>query len=289
MRRWAAAWLLACAASAQALQVTDDRGTRVEFAQPPQRIVSLLPSLTEFVCALQACERLVGVDDYSNHPASVRALPHVGGLEDARIESIVALKPDLVLAPTSSRALDRLQALGLKVLALEPRTFADVQRVLGLLGPVLGTRDAAAVWRGIEQDLAAAVRELPPQLRGTRVYFEVSSAPYAASESSFIGELLGRLGLRNIVPGALGPFPRLNPEFVVRADPQWIMVADDDVTRLPTRPGWSRMRALRDGHVCVFTAAQGDVLVRAGPRMAEAARLMVRCLRGELPAQGMAR
>src|SRR5688572_25539015 len=131
MRRWLAPLLLlAAAAGAHALQVTDDRGTRVDFAQPPQRIVSLLPSLTEFVCALQACDRLVGVDDYSNHPAWVRSLPHVGGLEDARIESIVALKPDLVLVPTSSRALDRLQSLGLKVLALEPRTFADVQRVL---------------------------------------------------------------------------------------------------------------------------------------------------------------
>jgi iron complex transport system substrate-binding protein len=158
--------------------------------------------------------------------------------------------------------------------------------VLALLGPVLGTRDAAAIWRGIEQDLAAAARELPTQLRGTRVYFEVSSTPYAASESSFIGELIARLGLRNIVPGSLGPFPRLNPEFVVRADPQWILVADDDVTRLPERPGWANLRALREGHVCVFTAAQGDVLVRAGPRLAEAARLMVRCLRGELAAQG---
>lgn len=289
MRRWLALLLLAGAGCAHAVQVTDDRGVRVAFPQPPQRIVSLLPSLTEFVCVLQACARLVGVDDYSNHPPSVRALPHVGGLEDARIESIVALKPDLVLAPTSSRALDRLQGLGLKVLALEPRTFADVQRVLALLGPVLGRPDAPAVWRGIEQELAAAASELPPRLRGTRVYFEVSSAPYAASEASFIGELLARLGLRNIVPGALGPFPRLNPEFVVRADPDWILVADDDVTRLPSRPGWAGMRALREGHVCVFTQAQGDVLVRAGPRMAEAARLMVRCLRGELAAQGAAR
>ena len=290
MRRWLLfPVLLAGAACAHAVQVTDDRGARVDFAQPPQRIVSLLPSLTEFVCALQACARLVGVDDYSNHPPSVRTLPHVGGLEDARVESIVALKPDLVLAPTSSRALERLQALGLKVLALEPRTFADVQRVLGLLGPVLGTPDAPAVWRGIEQDLAAAAGELPPRLRGTRVYFEVSGAPFAASEASFIGELMTRLGLRNIVPGSLGPFPRLNPEFVVRADPDWILVADDDVTRLPSRPGWSGMRALREGRVCIFTQAQGDVLVRAGPRMAEAARLMVRCLRGELAAQGTAR
>lgn len=267
---------------ARALQVTDDRGTRVDFAQPPQRIVSLLPSLTEFVCALDACQRLVGVDDYSNFPATVRSLPHVGGLEDARVESIVALRPDLVLAPTSSRALQRLQALGLRVLALEPRTSADVQRVLALLGPVLGARDGAQVWRAIEQDLAAAAREVPPALRGTRVYLEVSGVPYAASESSFLGELVARLGLRNIVPGSLGPYPKLNPEFVVRADPQLILLVEEEGPALASRPGWQRMRAVREARICRFAPAERDVLVRAGPRMAEAARLMVRCLREQL-------
>lgn len=287
MARWLLLLLLACAGgSAQAVQVTDDRGVRVEIARPPQRIVSLLPSMTEFVCALDACERLVGVDDYSNHPASVRALPHVGGLEDARVESIVALKPDLVLAPTSSRALERLEALGLPVLALEPRTFADVQRVLALLGPVLGVQDTARVWRGIEQGLANAARALPPALRGTRVYFEVSSAPHGASESSFIGELLARIGVRNIVPAALGPFPKLNPEFVVRADPQVIMLAGDEAARIPGRPGWQRIAAVRAGRICSFTHAEADALVRAGPRMAEGARLMVQCLRGELQGTG---
>jgi iron complex transport system substrate-binding protein len=283
MRRWLLLFAFFAAQSAGAVQVTDDLGARVEFPRPPQRIVSLLPSLTEFVCALDACGRLVGVDDYSNHPASVRALPHVGGLEDARIESIVALRPDLVLAPTSSRALERLQSLGLTVLALEPRTFADVQRVLRLLGPVLGVADAEQVWRGIEQDVQAAARSLPPALRGTRVYFEVSSVPHAASESSFIGELLARMEVRNIVPGELGPFPKLNPEFVVRADPQVIMLAgESEAPRLAGRPGWQRIRALRDGRVCAFNRQEADVLVRAGPRMAQGAALMVRCLRGTL-------
>jgi iron complex transport system substrate-binding protein len=263
-----------------AVTVTDDRGARITIPAPPQRIVSLLPSLSELVCALDACQRLVGVDDYSNFPASVRALPHVGGLEDARIESILALKPDLVLSPTSSRALERLEALGLKVVAVEPRTFADVQRVLALLGPVLAAGDPQAVWRGIEQGVAAAARELPPALRGTTVYIEVSSVPYAAGEASFIGELLARIGGRNIVPAALGPFPKLNPEFIVRADPQMIMVAQDEAAQLASRPGWHRIRALREGRICTFNRNDSDVLVRAGPRMAEGARLMVRCLQG---------
>jgi iron complex transport system substrate-binding protein len=264
-------------------QVRDDRNATVSFTTPPQRIVSLLPSLTEFVCILDACSRLVGVDDYSNWPAAVRNIPHVGGLEDARIEAIVALKPDLVLTPTSSRALDRLQGLGLKVLALEPRTFADVQRVLGVLGPVLGTANAAAAWRRIEQDLAVAARSLPPALRGTRVYFEVGGAPYAASEASFIGELLTRIGAANVVPGALGPFPKLNPEFVVRADPQVIFVEQSEAAQLPQRPGWRAIRAVRDQRLCAYGAAQADVLARPGPRMAEAAQLMVQCLQGKFP------
>ncbi|MDB5861515.1 MAG: Iron complex transport system substrate-binding protein [Ramlibacter sp.] len=268
------------------IEVRDDRGTTVTFPQPPQRIVSLLPSLTEFVCVLDACARLVGVDDYSNFPAAVRGIPHVGGLEDARIEAIVALKPDLVLTPTSSRALERLQGLGLKVLALEPRTFADVQRVLGVLGPVLGATDTGAVWRKIEQDLAAAARSLPPALRGTKVYFEVGSAPYAAGESSFIGELLTRLGLANVVPAALGPFPKLNPEFVVRADPQVIFVEQGDAAQLPQRPGWRAIRAVREQRICGYGPAQADVLARPGPRMAEAARLMVQCLQGRFPGAG---
>jgi iron complex transport system substrate-binding protein len=268
---------------AHALQLTDDLGQNVAFDQPPRRIVSLLPSLTEFVCVLGACERLVGVDDYSDYPASVRKLPHVGGLEDARVESIVGLRPDLVLVPTSSRALPRLQALGLKVLALEPRTFADVRRMLALLGPVLAAKDAQQVWREIERGVAAAAAALPHELRGTRVYFEVSTAPYAAGEASFIGELLARIGARNIVPAALGPFPKLNPEFVVRADPDVIMLAEEERgARIAERPGWQHLRAVRAGRICAFTRAEGDALVRSGPRMAEGARLMVRCLQGRL-------
>ena len=284
MLKWFVALALALLLPAQAaVQVKDDRALTITIPSPPQRIVSLLPSLTELVCALDACARLVGVDDYSNWPPAARDVPRVGGLEDARIEAIVALKPDLVLTPTSSRALDRLQGLGLKVLALEPRTFADVQRVLGILGPVLGARDAQAVWRGIQQEVDAAAASLPAERRGTRVYFEVNSGPYAASEASFIGELLTRMGAANVVPGALGPYPKLNPEFVVRADPQVIFISQREAPQLAQRPGWQRIRAVRQNRVCAFTAAEGDVLVRAGPRMGEAARLMVRCLQGGRP------
>jgi iron complex transport system substrate-binding protein len=281
MKLWAL--LLCLVSSAHALQVTDDRGTNVQFAQAPQRIVSLLPSLTESVCALEQCARLVGVDRYSNYPASVRTLPQVGGGLDPNIEAIVALRPDVVLLATASRASARLEALGLKVVALEPKTYADVQRVLGKLGLLLAVPDAARIWRNIDAGVSAAAQSLPARVKNTRVYFEVNAAPYAAGTSSFIGETLTRLGVQNVVPAALGPFPKLNPEFVVRANPDLVMVGDRNSIGMAQRPGWGSIRAIREQRVCRFKPEQSDVLVRPGPRMAEAARMMAACLLEKAP------
>ncbi|MEJ7929934.1 helical backbone metal receptor [Ramlibacter sp. AN1015] len=257
--------------------VVDDRGRPVRLDKPPQRIVSLLPSLTETVCALGACDRLVAVDDYSNWPASVRALPHVGGLEDTQVEAIVALRPDLVLAAGSSRTIGRLESLGIPVAALEPRRLDDLRRVIGQLDALLATSRGDALWARIQRELTDASQRLGPAQNGQRVYFEVGSGPYAASEASFVGELLARLGAVNVVAGHLGPFPRLNPEFVVRADPQVIMHSSH-AEPFATRPGWAGIRAVRDKRICRFVGADADVLVRPGPRVAQGVRLMADCL-----------
>jgi len=279
--------LVAClcfsALAAHAIDVTDERGVVVKFAQPPQRIVTLLPSLTESVCALGACDRLVGVDRYSNSPASVRVLPQVGGGIDPNVEAIVALRPDVVLLAKSSRVTQRLESLGIKVLTLEPKSHADMRRVLDKLGQVLGTDDAQRVWRAVDASVSAAAQSLPASVARTRVYFEVNSSPYAAGESSFIGETLTRLGAKNIVPAVLGPFPQLNPEYVVRANPDVIMVSERSAQGLEQRPGWASIRAVREGRICRFKPDDSDVLVRPGPRMGEAARLMAQCLQDKAP------
>lgn len=273
------------AAAGSVTSVIDDRGRPVAFERPPQRIVALLPSLSETVCALGACQRLVGIDAYANWPAQVQSLPRVGGLDDVQVEAVVALRPDLVLAATATRALPRLEALGLTVMALEPRTLSDLREVVLRLDRVLGTGRGPQLLATLEADLSRVAQSGPPSARGQRVYFEVADAPYAAGEASFIGELLGRLGAVNVVPAALGPFPRLNPEFVVRADPQVIFLSAQSAAGLPARPGWSGISALREGRVCAFSPAQADVLVRPGPRLAEGLRLMADCLRGPLGAR----
>lgn len=275
------AWGLAPPVLAQ--QATDDRGVTLTLVAPPQRIVSLLPSLTETVCALGACRRLVGVDRYSNHPAQVRALAQLGGGLDPSIEGVVALKPDLVLMAGSGRGIQRLESLGLKVLALEPKNAAEMRRATLQLEQILQVKqgEAERLWRAIDAEVATAASSIKALATAPSVYFEASRGPYAAGPASFIGELLQRLGARNIVPAELGPFPLVSPEFVVRADPDVLMLTELGAQELAQRPGWSGMRAMRSGRVCIFTPEQGDVLVRPGPRMGEGAWLMARCIAGK--------
>jgi len=276
----AGVFFVLCTGLAQAVTVRDDRQQEVSFSQAPARIVSLLPSLTETVCALGQCRKLVGLDRYSNWPASVRQLPRLGGGLDPNIELVVAQRPDLVMMATSARGAERLQALGITVLALEPRTHADLQRVLNTLAQVLGVpaSESERLWREINAGVLAAAQSLPPQAKGQKVYVEVSPAPYGASESSFIGETLMMMGLRNILPGNMGPFPKINPEFVVRAQPDIIMAGDSSRASMQQRPGWSQLKVIQSDQVCVFNTDESDTLVRAGPRMAEGARLMAQCI-----------
>lgn len=268
--------------SAAAVTVIDDRQISVELHQPPQRIITLLPSLAETVCELGACSKLVGTDNYADWPASVRTLPKLGGLYDASVEAIVRLKPDVVLAGKSTRIIGRLESLGIKVVALEPQSLADVERSMHTIAQVLQLPqpDAAAqrLWQQAMQAIDQAAKHIPVAAQGASFYFEASTGGYAAGESSFIGGVMQRLGLSNTVGAGMGAFPQINPEFVVRASPQWLFLAEPTAMALHKRPGWSGMAAVKAGRVCAFSAAQGHMLVRPGPRIGEAAEVLVTCL-----------
>ncbi|MDO9014778.1 MAG: helical backbone metal receptor [Polynucleobacter sp.] len=265
------------------IAINDDRGSEIRLASPAQRVVSMLPSLTESVCALGKCSTLVGVDRFSNWPKSVDALPRLGGIADANIEGIVRLKPDLVLVEKSSPLIARLQSLGVSVMAFDVQSMANVQRTLRKLDVVLGSTESGAVWERIQLDIARASRTLSPSQKAARVYFEVNPAPFAAGKTSFIGELLDRLGMQNIATEKMGAFPKINPEFVVQSRPDLIMTTEASAKQLAQRPGWKSIPAIQSNRICFFSAAQSDVLVRPGPRMGEAASLIADCAMKSLP------
>ncbi len=267
--------------SPNGLTLRDDAQREVTLARPAQRIVTLLPSLTETVCALGACGRLVATDRYSDWPPQVQALPKTGGLYDAEIEQIVRLQPDLVLLSRSQRITDRLQELGVASFALDTETYPAIAHVVTRIGAILGLPERAAQ---LNAQIDAAVHDVGARAmarrRGARptVYAEVDGAPYAAGPESFIGRLLAMLGTRNILTADLGPFPKLNPEYVVRHDPDVIFILHTDTPPVAERPGWDHLRAVKEQRLCAFTQAERFTIIRPGPRVADGMRAMEACL-----------
>ncbi len=121
------------------------------------------------------------------------------------------MRPDVVLLARSARVTARLESLGVEVLALEPNSLAGVQRVLLAFGRLLAVPDAPRVWPYRGRHRPPRCSRCRAHARGARVYFEVSSVPYAASEASFVGEILTRLGVVNVVPARWGRFRRSTP------------------------------------------------------------------------------
>lgn len=254
----------------------------LQSVSAPQRIVSLLPSATEAVCALGACTRLVGVDEFSQDPPAVRHLPRLGRTWQPDVERILKLHPDLVLVGRGP-AQQRLQAAGLRVLEVDATTMAEVHSSLQDIDAALHQQRAESLWQGMQARLQAIAEEVVKaqgEQPAPRVYLEVDAAMYAAAPQSFMGELLALLGAQNIAPAQAASFPRVSPEYVVRADPDVIIQTYAASARdLASRPGWSRLRAVRQGRVCQPSAAQSRALTRPGPRLDVAAAVLAQCLR----------
>lgn len=278
------ALLLAGAAQATSypLTVTDDLGRRVTLPREPMRIVTLLPSHTETLIAIGAGSKLVGVDTYSNYPKNVTdALPKVGSGFQPDIERIVALKPDLVLVDesASARLAGQLQAVGLNVYAGTPQTCNEVFEKIAVLGRITN-REAGATRLTVNmrrelRDLQRSVANLPK----VSTYYEIDPTPYTAGPSSYIGALITRAGGRNIVPASLGDFPRIDPEFIVKSNPQ--VIVGTSLNEARRRPGWATVAAVRAGRVYQPTPEENDALSRPGPRLPQALRTLIKAIHPE--------
>ncbi len=276
---------LACIGVAHAawpVTVVDELARDVTLSEAPQRIVSLVPSHTETVCALGACERLVGRDTWSDYPRTVIALPDLGSAFAPDLEAIVALRPDLVLVDEYSGAAEALAPLGLTVYAGTPQRLDELFSTLDRLGRLLGAPTEAALLAGRLQGELDTVAAVVAGRANPSVFYEVDPSPYSVGPESFIGSLIALAGGRNVVPDGLGDFPLIDPEFVVAADPQVIVLADApygvDAAAVAARPGWGAIAAVRDGRVVELTQGQSDVMSRAGPRVGEALLLLARIL-----------
>ena len=264
------------------LTITDDLGRTVTLKSEPKRIITMLPSHTETMIALGAADKLIAVDKYSNYPAAVvDKLPKVGSAFQPDLEKIVALKPDLILADESksSKLTAKLEAAGLTVYGGTGQTYNEVFEKIATIGKLVN-REANATrlttqMRGDLNELQKSVLKLPK----VSVYYEVDPAPYSVGPNSFIGTLVTKAGGQTIIPASLGDFPKIDPELIVKSNPQVMVGLSLDEAK--KRPGWAALNAVKAGRVYQPTPEERDALSRPGPRLAVALRALIKMIHPE--------
>ncbi len=276
------AYAVAPMAAAQPVQATDALGRDVALAAPALRIVSMVPSHTETVCALGACDRLVGRDALSDAPDAALAAPSLGTAFAPDLEALVAAAPDLVLGDAFTGLAEALAPFGIAVYAGTPQRLDDLAPYFADLGALLGLDAEAAA---LAAEVAAgfdAVRAAVAELPRPTVFVEIDATPYAAGPTSLVGAVVELAGGAHVVDAAQGDYPQIDPEYVVARDPEVILLMDAPygvtAEQVAARPGWSGLRAVRDGRVLELAMAEVDALSRPGPRLVEAAWAIARLL-----------
>lgn len=270
---------------AQGVRVVDATGHEVVLAAPALRVVSMVPSHTETLCALGACDRLVGRDTLSDAPADALSAPTLGTAFAPDLEALVALAPDLVLADAFAGLEDALAPFGIPVYAGTPQRLSDLGPYVDDLGVLLDLPlEAAALSNHLERGLEEVRLAVAGADRPT-VFVEIDATPYAAGPESLVGAIVTIAGGDHVVDASLGAYPQVDPEAVVAADPQVILLMDAPygvtAADVAARPGWADLRAVRDGRVIELTQTETDALSRPGPRLVQAAQALARRLHPE--------
>jgi iron complex transport system substrate-binding protein len=249
----------------------------VTIKSRPARIVSLDPTSTEDLYAVGAGPQVVAVDQDSDYPAGVPKTS-LSGLTP-NIEAIAKYNPGLVVASQNSGGLvSGMTKLGIPVL-IEPAvsSLAAAYAQLQQVGQATGhAAQAATVVAGMKRQIAADVAKAGTAHHGVTYYWELSASPfYSAASSTFIGQVVGLFGLKNIADAASKPadggYPELSQEYIVTAKPQIIFLADNEAADggqspavVARRPGWSGIPAVKDHEII---GLNDDIASRWGPRL----------------------
>jgi len=274
------------AAAAFPVTVNDFQNRAVTVPKRPERIVSIGPSITEFLFALSAGPRVVGTDDFSDEPAAAKTLEKVGGIK-VNFEKVVALRPDLVLSVKfSDGTIEKLTSAGLLVVVVDPQTASDVARTATLLGRAVGA-EGDALARDIQKKVDDVRTKTAAATSKPRVYHEIDASDptkiFTVGPGSYIDDLITIAGGVNVAAKAATAYPQLSAEEILRADPEVIVLAAADYSARPeeiaARAGWSAIAAVKNTR---FGAIAPNLINRPGPRVGDAAEAYARIVHPEL-------
>jgi iron complex transport system substrate-binding protein len=269
--------------------VKDALDEEVVIEEKPEKIISLIPSNTEIVYALESGDAIVGVTDFDNYPEEAMSKEKVGGIE-FNIEKMISLKPDLVLAPgstadTAKAGLQQLKDAGIAVVVVnDAQSFEEVYQSIELIGKAIGeTEKADELVESMKNSFAELKKKaevIKPEEQKT-VFVEVSPAPeiYTAGKNTFINEMLELIGAKNAA-GDMEGWPKVDPEAIVERNPDVVVTTYGYYTEKPVeqvlaRQGWNNVKAVKEQQVY---DVHSDLVTRSGPRLAEGAEELAKAI-----------
>jgi iron complex transport system substrate-binding protein len=253
---------------------------KVHVSARPGAIISLSPTATEILYAIGAGGQVKAVDDDSDFPSSAPITKLSGYTPNA--EAIAAYKPDLVVISNNINGITaKLQALSVPVLDLPAavnlqQEYAEFEQLGSATGHLAQARQEVAK---LKSAISKIVASEPAHSAPLTYYYEVATSPYySATSSTFIGSVLSLLGMKSIADAAKGAaasggYPTLSAEFILKANPDYIILTDTGPTAggqspatVSARPGWSILGAVKDKHIITLNA---DIASRWGPRVVD--------------------
>jgi len=289
IRALAALALLALASPAHALVLRDMLGREVTLAGPPTRIVSLVPSVTESAFALGGEARIVGVSDFCDWPPAARAKPRVGGMVNPSLETLVALKPDLVVGTDEGNREEtfvQLQRLGIPVYIVHAHRISEMYDLIARVGALTGRRDAVGpLVTGIQRRIDA-VRAAVKARPAPRVLYVLWPDPLLVpGRDSHLTEMIELAGGRSITGGEPVSYVRFSIEAAVARAPEVIVLADHSTgasTAGRAAPEkWQALTSVPAIRAGRLYSVDLSVLHRYGPRVPEGLELLARMIHPE--------
>lgn len=274
------------------LTVKDEAGNELTFEKAPQRIVSLSPALTETLFAVGAGDQIVGNTEFCNYPEAAKSIQKVGGYsaDSISVETIVSLKPDLVMAESSiqSATTDALIQANIPVFVNSTSSYEDVFNNIAMAGKITGhDKEAEELINSMNERIAKVqekVKDIPEADR-PKVFWEVWDEPLmTVGPNTFLDRLIREAGGINIFSDASVDYPSVSAEEVIKRNPDFIMGPGTmseklDTEMLATQPGWENVNAIAKEQIVLL---DDNISSRPGPRIAEAIELIAKALYPDL-------
>jgi len=257
-------------------------------AKKMPRVVSLAPSITEIIFSLDRGDLIIGRTTPDTYPEEVKKATVVGDFAKPSLESLIAVKPDIVIASSlcDSAVIKSIESAGIKFVMLPSESFEEYFKALDEIGKLLHCEEeAAAETARLKKGLAAFRKsaETLPADKKPLVFMEIWDTPLmTAGKKSFLNDFILLAGGRNLAGSLDKGYFNCSEEWAISGSPDIIIapsMGKAGASGIRTRKGWENVPAVKNSRI--YTNMNQDIVFRLGPRMLEAVKIFRDCINPE--------